>query len=132
MNNPGAVSIWLGNYSSEEFIIEYLSVKYNEHGDGVPSKFMIDFKIDFIDFDEDLLEYTYINSPTSSLTELLKNSSYSEIMIRELAEFYGDELTEKYNAAIRIYDFEYEETVEETILNGRRLVYMGSVIYEEK
>ena len=131
MDNPGAVSVWLGNCSSEELVREYLDIKYDEHGDRIPSKFMVDFKINFIDLDEDLIEYSYKNSPISSLRQLLKDASDSERMINEFEEFYGAELTEEYNISIRIYDFEYEEIVDETIFDGRILRYIGSVICEE-
>lgn len=91
---------------------------------------MTDFQIDFIEYNQDLLECTY-NHVTSSLSELLQNASYSQSIISELIEFYGENLEEQYNTIIRLYDFEYEELVEEAKLDGRSLKYMGSVIYED-
>ncbi|TKI53414.1 hypothetical protein FC756_24010 [Lysinibacillus mangiferihumi] len=69
--------------------------------------------------------------PTSSLSELLKNVSYSDSLISEFEDFYGENLEEQYNIVIRLYDFEYEKLVEEAKLDGRDLKYMGSVIYED-
>lgn len=131
MNNPGAVSIWLGNCRSEDSLREYVNIKFDVNGDRIPSRFMTDFKIYFMEYNQDLLECTYSESQTSSLSELLKNASYSETIINKLIEFYGNELSEQYNAAIRLYDFEYEEVVEKAILDFHTLTFIGSVMYEE-
>ncbi|MFB0867619.1 immunity 22 family protein [Paenibacillus oleatilyticus] len=131
MNNPGAVSIWLGNCSSKDSLKCYVEITFDDNGSRIPSRFMKDFSIDFIDYNQDLLECTYILHATTSLSQLLKNASYSEAIINELVEFYGDELSEEYNVAIRLYDFEYEEIVKESILEGKKLSFIGSVMYEE-
>lgn len=131
MENPGAVSLWFGNCSNEDLLSKYVEIKYDSEGDRIPSSFMNDFKIDFLEYNQDLLECTYNEYPTSSLSELLKNVSYSDSLISELEDFYGENLEEQYNIVIRLYDFEYEKLVEEAKLDGRDLKYMGSVIYED-
>ncbi len=131
MENPGAVSLWFGNCSDEDLLSKYVEIKYDNAGDRIPSSFMNDFQINFLEYNQDLLERTYNEYPTSSLSELLKNASYSDSLISELEDFYGESLEEPYNIVIRLYDFEYEELVEEAKLDGRKLKYMGSVIYED-
>jgi hypothetical protein len=131
MENPGAVSLWFGNCSDEDLLSKYVEIKYDDEGDRIPSSFMNDFQINFLEYNQDLLECTYNEYPTSSLSELLKNASYSDSLISELEDFYGESLEEPYNIVIRLYDFEYEELVEEAKLDGRKLKYMGSVIYED-
>ena len=131
MESPGAVSLWFGNGTSEMVLRKYVEIKYDNEGNRIPSRFMTDFQIDFIEYNQDLLEYTYSEHVTSSLSELLQNASYSESIISELIDFYGESLEEQYNTVIRLYDFEYEELVEEAKLDGRSLKYMGSVIYED-
>lgn len=131
MENPGAVSLWFGNCRSEDLLRQYVDIKYDDNGDRISSKFMTDFKIEFSEYNQDLLECTYSEYPTSLLSELLKNASYSDPIIPELEEFYGQTLTEQYNVVIRLYDFEYEEVVEEAKLDGKELTFIGSVIYEE-
>jgi len=131
MENPRAVSLWFGNCSNEDLLSKYVEIKCDNEGDRIPSNFMNDFKVDFLEYNQDLLECTYNESPASSLSELLKNASYSDALISELKDFYGESLEEKYNIVIRLYDFEYEELVEEAKLDGRNLKYMGSVIYED-
>ncbi|MCU5097584.1 MULTISPECIES: immunity 22 family protein [Bacillus] len=131
MESPGAVSLWFGNCTSEMVLRKYVEIKYDNEGNRIPSRFMTDFQIDFIEYNQDLLECTYSEHVTSSLSELLQNASYSELIISELIDFYGENLEEQYNTVIRLYDFEYEELVKEAKLDGRNMKYMGSVIYED-
>ena len=130
MESPGVVSLWFGNCTSKMVLRKYVEIKYDNEGNRIPSRFMTDFQIDFIEYNQDLLECTY-NHVTSSLSELLQNASYSESIISELIEFYGENLEEQYNTVIRLYDFEYEELVEEAKLDSRNFKYIGSVIYED-
>lgn len=131
MESTGAVSLWFGNCTSKMVLRKYVEIKYDNEENRISSRFMTDFQIDFIEYNQDLLEYTYSEHVTSSLSELLQNASYSESIISELIDFYGESLEEQYNTVIRLYDFEYEELVEEAKLDGRSLKYMGSVIYED-
>lgn len=131
MERPGAVSLWLGNCKNENFLRQYVDIKLDETGERIPSTFMNDFKLDFIEYNQDLVECTFIDPPTSSLSELLRNASYSDTIIDELVDFYGPHLSEQYNVAIRLYDFEYPETIEEAALDGKKLTFIGSVVYEE-
>ncbi|MBH0156651.1 immunity 22 family protein [Fictibacillus sp. 5RED26] len=131
MENLGAVSLWFGNCSTEDLLRKYVEIKYDNKGDRIPSSFMNDFKIDFLEYNQDLFECTYNEYPTSSFSELLKNASYSDELISKLKDFYGESSEKKYNIVIRLYDFEYEELVEEAKLDGRNLKYMESVIYED-
>ncbi|EJR41851.1 immunity 22 family protein [Bacillus mycoides] len=136
MESPEAVSLWFGNCTSKMVLRKYVEIKYDNEGNRIPSRFMTDFQIDFIEYNQDLLECTYNEHVTSSLSELLKNASYSESIISELIDFYGENLEEQYNTiqyntVIRLYDFEYKELVEEAKLDGRNFKYIGSVIYED-
>ncbi|PHA52375.1 hypothetical protein COF07_27865 [Bacillus wiedmannii] len=131
MESPGVVSLWFGNCTSKMVLRKYVEIKYDNEGNRIPSCFMTDFQIDFIEYNQDLLECTYNEPVTSSLSELLQNASYSELIISELIDFYGENLEEQYNTVIRLYDFEYEELVEEAKLDSRNFKYIGSVIYED-
>ncbi|WP_367888122.1 immunity 22 family protein [Bacillus wiedmannii] len=131
MESPGVVSLWFGNCTSKMVLRKYVEIKYDNEGNRIPSCFMTDFQIDFIEYNQDLLECTYNEHVISSLSELLQNASYSELIISELIDFYGENLEEQYNTVIRLYDFEYEELVEEAKLDSRNFKYIGSVIYED-
>lgn len=105
MENPGAVSLWFGNCSNSDMLSKYVEIKYDENGDRIQSSFLNDFQIDFIDYNQDLLECTYIENPTSSLSELLKNASYSDSIIIEIEEFYGKTL--KYRCKTRYFKWKW-------------------------
>ncbi|WP_255257304.1 MULTISPECIES: immunity 22 family protein [Bacillus] len=62
MENPGVMSLWLGNFKSKEMLQKYVEIKFDEKGDRIPSQFMRDFQINFIDYNEDLLEITFIGN----------------------------------------------------------------------
>ncbi|RAS79936.1 immunity 22 family protein [Priestia endophytica] len=131
MESPGVMSLWLGHFATKEKLEEYIEVEFNEEGDRIRSLFMRDFKMGFSDYDEDLLEKTFKEEATSSLERLLQNISYKEKILSQFVSHYGIELQESFNAVIAIYDTQYDEEKDEVSLQDRRLVYMGSVVYEE-
>jgi Immunity protein 22 len=131
MESPGVMSLWLGHFATKEKLEEYIEVEFNEEGDGIRSLFMRDFKMGFSDYDEDLLEKTFKEEATSSLERLLQNISYKEKVFSQFVSHYGIELGESFNTVIAIYDTQYDEEKDAVSLQDRRLVYMGSVVYEE-
>ncbi|WP_029427852.1 immunity 22 family protein [Bacillus sp. 95MFCvi2.1] len=128
MENPGVISLWLGNFKSKEMLQKYVEIKFDEQGDRIPSQFMRDFQIDFINYNEDLLEITFIDILTTSLQLLLEGASYYEKIISQFIDYYGEHMLESYNTVIRVYDFEYNEA---NAVENKHLVYAGAVIYEE-
>ncbi|NPC91705.1 hypothetical protein HOO54_05500 [Bacillus sp. WMMC1349] len=131
MESPGSVSVWIGNCNDVDIFKKYVDIKYDENGDRIESIFMTDFKIDFIEYNQELLECIFSQYSSSSLSELLKNASYSHLIIHELESFYSQVLSEYYNVAILLYDFEYSDIVSEGKLAGNKLFFIGSVMYEE-
>lgn len=78
------------------------------------------------------MEITFIDIPTTSLQLLLEGASYHEKIISQSIDYYGEHMLESYNAVIRVYDFEYNEAVEEVnSVENRHLVFAGAVVYEE-
>ncbi|MEK5110316.1 MULTISPECIES: immunity 22 family protein [Bacillus] len=131
MENPGVMSLWIGNFRTKQSLKEYVEIKFDEVGDRTQSKFMRDFNLDFIDYNQDLLESTLIEDSTTSLTTLLSGSSYETEILSQFAEHYGEELPEIYDSVIRLYDFEYDGDIDEVKFKSGNLIYMGSVVYEE-
>ena len=127
MENPGVMSLWIGNFRTKQNLKEYVEIKFDEVGDRIPSQFMRDFHLDFIEYNQDLLESTFIEDCTTSLALLLRGSSYEADILPQFVE----QLPEGYNSAIRLYDFEYDEEVDETKFKSGNLIYMGSIVYEE-
>ncbi|MGM0923926.1 MAG: immunity 22 family protein [Bacillota bacterium] len=131
MENPGVLSLWLGNFPTEDELKQYVELKFNKLGDRISSKFMQDFNIDFVDYNQDLLERTFINHSTKSLKVLLKGSSYEDKLLPQLIEHYGESIKENFNSVIRLYDFEYNEVVDEVKSANKNILFMGAVTYEE-
>ncbi|MFE4352050.1 immunity 22 family protein [Peribacillus butanolivorans] len=109
MEKQGIVSIWLGNIKKENSIEEYVDLKYDEDGDSVPSKFFMDFNIDMDDSDEDFIEKAVLNENSNDISILLEGYSYEEIIIPKINKHFN--LTKSYNAAILIYNFEYDNKI---------------------
>ncbi|HDR6297903.1 TPA: immunity 22 family protein [Bacillus thuringiensis] len=131
MENLGVMSLWIGNFRTKQSLKEYVEIKFDEVGDRTQSKFMRDFNLDFIDYNQDLLESTLIEDSTTSLTTLLSGSSYETEILSQFSEHYGEELPEIYDSVIRLYDFEYDGDIDEVKFKSGDLIYMGSVVYEE-
>ncbi|PEN42770.1 immunity 22 family protein [Bacillus wiedmannii] len=131
MENPGVMSLWIGNFRTKQSLKEYVEIKFDEVGDRTQSKFMRDFNLDFIDYNQDLLESTLIDDSTTSLTTFLSGSSYETEILSQFVEHYGEELPEIYDSVIRLYDFEYDGDIDEVKFKSGNLIYMGSVVYEE-
>ncbi|PFR40919.1 immunity 22 family protein [Bacillus cereus] len=131
MENPGVMSLWIGNFRTKQSLKEYVEIKFDEVGDRTQSKFMRDFNLDFIDYNQDLLESTLIEDSTTSLTPLLSGSSYKTEILSQFVEHYGEELPEIYDSVIRLYDFEYDGDIDEVKFISGNLIHMGSVVYEE-
>ena len=111
---------------------KYVGVRFDEQGERIPSQFMRDFQIDFIDYNEDLLEITFIDISTTSIQLLLEGASYYEKIISQFTDYYGEHMLESYNTVIRVYDFEHNEANEEAnAVENRHLVFAGAVVYEE-
>ena len=89
MENPGVMSLWIGNFRTKQSLKEYVEIKFDEVGDRTQSKFMRDFNLDFIDYNQDLLESTLIEDSTTSLTTLLSGSSYETEILSQFVEHYG-------------------------------------------
>ncbi|WKB36328.1 immunity 22 family protein [Terrilactibacillus sp. S3-3] len=81
MEKKGMVSLWLGNCLNKEELEKYVDLTYDDEGESVPSKFLLDFKIDMNEIDEDFIEKAVLNNPSNDLTKLLNGSSYEEVIV---------------------------------------------------
>lgn len=98
------VSLWLGNFESQEAFKDFLKENYDEEGD-MSSKFMEAFGISWID--SDFTEAEFIGKIT---IESFSGFSYISSFIHNLAGIdFG-----KYNCIFLAYHFEYDGEVMET------------------
>ncbi|MFP9130289.1 immunity 22 family protein [Niallia sp. BSM11] len=131
MENPGVMSLWIGNFKTKNNLKEYIEIKFDEVGDRIQSEFMNDFGMDFTSYNQDLLEISFRAVSTASLTTLLSGSSYESVILLQFVEHYGEVFSETYDSVIKLYDFEYEGNIEKVKFKDGNLTYLGSVYYEE-
>jgi hypothetical protein len=127
VEKEGIVSIWLGISDSIKELQEYLQVYYSNEVDFINSKFEKDFNIQC--FDEDLREINYLEQCSASFSIILSQHSYSQSIISNYIDKFGDELDKKYNSIILLYDFDYMGSVKEASHEGLVIKFIGTVEY---
>ncbi|MCX2824523.1 hypothetical protein COM13_22475 [Bacillus pseudomycoides] len=71
------VTVWIGNFESNDEFENYTNIKYTEDGDSIPSIFEQHFNLGY--YDRDLVEKKWIFQPlTNNIQDLLKGFSYYE------------------------------------------------------
>ena len=109
MDKQGSVSIWLGNLKREGDLDEYVTLKYDEDGDSLPSLFFRDFHINQYETDEDFIEVEWLGENSEDIAKLLEGVSYEEVIIPKIKKY--SELNKTYNSIILIYNFVYSGEV---------------------
>lgn len=124
MERVGKVSLWLGNFSSEVDLKNYVCLGYTADGDQIYSVFANEF--DFGHTDDDSIEYKFFNEEVVSIDKLLKLFSYSEIITSRFQSLRGkSKLDKPVNSVILLYDYEHEEN----IIQGNNVEYVGCISY---
>ncbi|SFC85687.1 Immunity protein 22 [Bacillus sp. 491mf] len=109
MEKQGMVSIWLGNIKTQHQLGEYVDLTYDEDGESIPSKFLVDFNIDRNEIDEDFIEKEVLEEESDNISVLLEGCSYDEMILPKIKEYVN--LNKSYNAIVLIYNFEYQNQV---------------------
>lgn len=107
MKKTIAVSLWLGQVTSEEELDDYVEISYSEDGRDISSAFLREFSIDQDDFDEDFFECAFRTNNSCFLSELLNGCSYEEEIIPCFEQKIGGGLNMEYNAVILMYEYDY-------------------------
>lgn len=114
------VSIWMGEFSSQTDLDDYLDLVYYENVDFPSSVFTKNFEIDF--YDNDFQEaYCTEEEERKDLSDLAEPLSYSETYIKSLPEN-----SKKGNTIIALYNFEYNSKV----LESENVRFIGVFEYE--
>ena len=111
------VSIWIGNFESEEKFTDFIQEQYDEEGDLQTSSFMEVFEID--DIDHDFQEVLFH-----------KNLSKDDIAQASYAESFIDRINDNSltgNCVLLLYDFNYKGKVQTS--NGFH--FIGTFEYEK-
>lgn len=129
MEKNGVVSLWLGNMKTDEFLKDYVDLKYTDEGEWQKSQFLIDFNIDMDNIEEDFIEKVLYTETNDDIETLLLGCSYENIVIPNIKKIINNKLNDKFNAVILLYNFEYNG--EEIYINNEhyKIKYIGSVLY---
>lgn len=128
MEYKGMASLWLGTSQSFNQLQEYVDTEYTEDGDGIDSKFGVNFGFGY--YDEDNIEIMFYEEPKIHIEEILQGFSYSEIIIPRFKDLMkkvnvGDSM----NSVILLYDFRYDaERVKDTY-EDLEFIFVGAVSY---
>ena len=119
-------SLWLCKVNSEQKLEEYVDLDYDKvENDEIPFELGCDFLISW--YDEDFLEISY--KPEDKGWDLLKEHSYMEDLLPGLIERFQDEMDDKFNSVILIYNLDYDGNVKEVENQYGYFKFIGSFKY---
>ena len=120
------VSLWLCKVNSEQKLEEYVDLDYDKvENDEIPFELGCDFLISW--YDEDFLVISY--KPEDKGWDLLKEHSYMEDLLPGLIERFQDEMDDKFNSVILIYNLDYDGNVKEVENQYGYFKFIGSFKY---
>ena len=127
MEEEGIVSIWLGNFESEDELTAYAESRFKtEEGDERVSSFTQDFfNGDLWPFEPDVFDY---EMTTASQDPATVAEPLGEAMAKTLAEQYPHGLDQAYNAILAVYDYQFEGS---RYVPGAPVRFVGSFSYSE-
>ena len=117
MTKDNVVSIWFGNFETEEKFQEFIAEEYDDEGD-VLSAFTTSFCIDYID--EDFQETLFQKVIT---IDDLSQFSYAESFIDKINE----DILRQSNCVIFVYDYNYSGTIK----SNNNLNFIGAYKYKK-
>ncbi|MDE5834765.1 MAG: immunity 22 family protein [Ruminococcus sp.] len=116
--------MWVGCSESDEKLLDYISIDYEEDEDrDEDSQFMKDFGIDYVD--EDDIERIFLDRETDSIKCLLSGCSYEDKVIPEFEKIFVD--GKDFNCGILVYDIDYDGNITFTENKYCRLEFVGTV-----
>ncbi|GJJ24853.1 immunity 22 family protein [Bacillus velezensis] len=130
MERQNYVSLWIGSIKDNESLSKYVELVYNEdEGDFLPSQFLIDFDIDIDDLDEDFIEKVAHENNRNNLPALIDGCSYDSVILPRFENMVGIALPEQINAAVLLYNFEYDGREKEITAKNYSFKFIGAVSY---
>ncbi|CAF1851175.1 immunity 22 family protein [Bacillus subtilis] len=130
MERQNFVSLWIGSINDDESLSKYVELDYNEdEGDFLPSQFLIDFDIDIDELDEDFIEKVAHEKNCNNLSELIGGCSYDSVILPRFENIVGTAIPEHINAAVLLYNFEYDGREKEINDKNYSFKFIGAVPY---
>ncbi len=112
MEQEGMVSVWAGFFKNEEALMDYAAEEgYDSEGIPAISAFNQDFfgGEDLWPFDPDFWERDMVET-TTDVEALVEPFSEGTSIGPELKKLFPDGLSKAYNAAILVYNYQYDPT----------------------
>ena len=120
------VSVWCAVFADAEALGDYVSTRYTEDGDGIPSRFDRDFALGH--YDPDVVESEYFSESTADVDVLVAGFSYAGQFRSQLPV-----QSSRFNSAILVYDYEYDPPSPSGVAEVRSVDYgisfIGSFTY---
>ncbi|MEC3638706.1 immunity 22 family protein [Bacillus halotolerans] len=130
MERQNFVSLWIGSINDDESLSKYVELDYNEdEGDFIPSQFLIDFDIDIDELDEDFIEKVAHEKNCNNLPELIGGCSYDSVILPRFENIVGTAIPKQINAAVLLYNFEYDGREKEINDKNYSFKFIGAVSY---
>ena len=122
------VSIWFGNFETEDALLEYTTESYTEDGDWVSSIFCKDFFDGEEPYEIDFFERYSVGDSSADIHVLLEGCSYDESVIQSLISKVGEKLNKEYNSVILIFDFAVDNAFKD---DRGQVDYIATVPYKK-
>jgi len=114
METENTVSIWIGNFDTKLELDEFITLKYDDEGEAIPSMFYHQYNIDIDDIDDYLIEKEVFETSFTNLFDMLKEASYNNIIVNNLKQKGINPNIEPNNALILIYNYQFDSNVPQT------------------
>ncbi|PWK14251.1 immunity 22 family protein [Tumebacillus permanentifrigoris] len=128
MQKEGFVSLWVGNIKTSEELDNLLRISYTEDGDLIQSIFASKFHIER--YDDAFREAELYDDTDNSLSRLLEGFSYDDVIVPKFASLLGEQLNKRYNAAILLYNFQYNGDVKEATVGSSHVEFLATTEYQ--
>ena len=115
METENTVSIWIGNFDTKLELDEFITLKYNDEGEVIPSMFYHQYNIDIDDIDDYLIEKEVFETSFTNLFDMLKEASYNNIIVNNLKQKGINPNIEPNNTLILIYNYQFDSNTLRTI-----------------
>lgn len=111
METENTVSIWIGNFDTKLELDEFITLKYDDEGEAIPSIFYHQYNIDIDDY---LIEKEVFETSFTNLFDMLKGASYDNIIVKNLEQKGIKANIAPNNTLILIYNYQFDSNVPQT------------------
>lgn len=127
MEQEGYVSLWVGRVPSTEALEQLLTISYNDDGESIPSAFGEGYGLDW--YDDDFREAEWFTQASSQVIPIIQGCSYEKLVLPRFVALLGEQLDQKYNAVILLYNFKYDGNAIDVSIDDSQLKFLGTVEY---